>query len=273
MGRLYLQNPDGSVTSLSVSPHRAEVTIEEQKKQQEQKEQNLLSRLKDANDRYTKDDGTFEDEKVYKLTLKKDIRLVREIFELYSPEMSKILHFPQIGESTSSLRTKREVHLAAAAKILREYSKKQFEEAETDMAIKPDESPASLGSVNKPVLIGGLFLISAVIAAYSLIEDENPPLTWTLLLAGMWSAGVWLWGQGYPKKLKIKAPEFIKKVAVNICLFSALPAIASTVFYLYTSTLPHNSGKDLSSAVLSLAALIVVIQGIGLLYWKGLDEE
>jgi hypothetical protein len=273
MSNFSFQSEDGSVI-YNCSPYRGpEVTIEEKKKQEEQKEQDRLSRLEDANDRFIKDDGTFEDEKIYKQMLKKDIRLVREIFESHSPEMSKILHFPQIGESTSSLRYKRELHLAAAAMVLRGYPNKQLKEAEKKIGNKLDERPVSVGSVNKPVLIGGLFLICAVIAASSLIEDDNPPLTWTLLLAGMWSAGVWLWGQWCPKKRKIRAPEFIKKAAVNICFFSALPAIACTVFYLYTSTLPHNRGKDLSSAVLSLAALIVVIQGIGLLYWNGLDEK
>lgn len=62
MSNFSFQSEDGSVVYNCSSYRGPEVTIEEEKKQQEQKEQNRLSRLKDANDRFTKDDGTFEDE-------------------------------------------------------------------------------------------------------------------------------------------------------------------------------------------------------------------
>jgi hypothetical protein len=50
------------------------------------------------------------------------------------------------------------------------------------------------GSKNR-ILVAGLFAICTTVAAYSLYEDNDPPLTWTLLLCGIWSTGVWLWGE------------------------------------------------------------------------------
>jgi hypothetical protein len=50
-----------------------------------------------------------------------------------------------------------------------------------------------MGDMRKRVLVGGLFAICVAVTIYSLNEGDSPSLSWTTILCGMWSAGVWLW--------------------------------------------------------------------------------
>lgn len=50
------------------------------------------------------------------------------------------------------------------------------------------------------VLLGGVFAICACICVYSLSEDEQPSLSWAVLLCGMWAAAVWLWNGTWVSK-------------------------------------------------------------------------
>lgn len=62
------------------------------------------------------------------------------------------------------------------------------------------------------VLIGGVFVICAAISIYALSEKDSPSLSWTLILCGMWSAGVWLW-----RPWMLPAKSQLLKVARVLC--------------------------------------------------------
>lgn len=186
--RLETQNKDGSLVTVSLRAIPPQLSLEEK---QQQFFYSSLEAVEAVAEKYKKDDGSFVDENLYRLSLKKDIRRMREIFDLYKPQMSRILHFPQLGESTECLRAKREEHFAAATMILRDYADNQLQIHSEAKAM--EAAPPSF-DLNKPVLIGGLFTICAIIAARSFYENDAPSLPWMLLLCGMWSAGIWLWG-------------------------------------------------------------------------------
>lgn len=238
-------------------------------KRREQCFSELLQNVKDATERYQKDDGTFSDEKLYRMELKKDIRLMREIFELYNPSMLRFMDFPEVGECTASLRLKRERHVEAAVTALQTYASIQIQEA------KKDHEAKSTGALElkKRTLISGLFFICIIIAAYSLYKDENPPLTWTILLCGMWSAGAWLWNQEIASKYGGKVFSRIKRLLMVLLKVFGFPVAACTIFYIYTSSLEHNKGRSVLSGTLSLAAIIMVAEIMGFVYYKSFDER
>jgi hypothetical protein len=84
---------------------------------------------------------------------------------------------------------------------------------------------------NRPrVIIAGVFVICAFTSALALYKDVSPPLTWPLLLCGLWSAGVWLWPEQIAlKRLLNKCILLFKELGISLLIIAILILFGSVV--------------------------------------------